>query len=42
MACWSWRTLVNVPRAKMLLGQISKNQRSTKFSQELLVGVKCM
>ena len=33
-------TLLQLPR-RILLVVISENQRSTRFSQELCVGVKC-
>ena len=37
----SCATLLNVPRRKRFCVS-SRNQRSTRFSHELLVGVKCM
>ena len=40
MSALSWRTEVWVPRRSFLVVS-SANQRSTRLSQEALVGVKC-
>ena len=40
MAAWSWDTLSKVPR-RMRCRVISANRRSTRFSQDDEVGVKC-
>jgi hypothetical protein len=41
MSVLSWRTEVWVPRRSFLVVS-SENQRSTRLSQDELVGVKCM